>query len=153
MRLMGDILRKLFNLHQSLNINTMQPLYEEKLGEISSLDNVLQVMQSFEVLNEVVGSKALEHDLSSASILIQDFLNEPTLLNDEDVVKLMLHMVHNVLNGFSTKFSEGPDKQGKEVLINISASLERICSRNFLPKKYKRMWSTLSMWTIPLLAL
>lgn len=153
-RLMGDILRKLFNLHQSLNINRMQPLYEENLGEISSLDNALQVMQSFEILNEVVGSKALEHDLSAASTLIQDLLNEPALLNDEDMVELMLHMVHNVLNGFSAKFSEeGPDKQGREVLISISASLERICSSKSLPEKVKRMSSTLNTRIIPILAL
>lgn len=153
-RLMGDILRKLFNLHQSLNINRMHPLYEEKLGEISSLDNALQFMQSFEILNEVVGSKALEHDLSAASTLIQDLLNEPTLLNDEDMVELMLHMVHNVLNGFSAKFSEeGPDEQGREVLISISASLERICSSKSLPEKVKRMSSTLNTRIIPILAL
>jgi hypothetical protein len=38
----------------------MQPLYEDKIKEISSLDNAVQVMQSFEILNEVVGSKYLE---------------------------------------------------------------------------------------------
>jgi len=152
-RLMGDILRNLFNLHQSLNINAMPPLYEEKRGEISSLDNVLQAVQSFEILNEVVGSKALEHDLSAASTLIQDLLNEPSLLNDEDMVELVLHMVHNVLNGFSAKFSEeGSDKQGKEVLISISASLERICSSNSLPEKVKRMSSTLNTRIITILA-
>jgi len=63
-------------------------------------------------------------------------------------------MVHNVLNGFSAKFSEGgPDEQGREVLISISASLERICSSKSLPEKVKRMSSTLNTRIIPILAL
>lgn len=57
----------------------MQPLYEEKLGEISSLDNALDVMQYFEILNEVVRSKGLEHDLSGTSTLI----HVDVITNDE----------------------------------------------------------------------
>ncbi|XP_057858606.2 uncharacterized protein LOC131067553 isoform X1 [Cryptomeria japonica] len=150
-RLMGEILSKIFHLQQSLK---PQLFYKDNDGEISPWTNMLQIMQSFETLNEVVGSKALQYDSIAASTIVQNLLNEQALLNDEDMVMIVLHMVHNVLNGFSSRFSEeGLCKQGKDVLICISSSLENFCCSQSLTQKVKTMSSTLNTRICSLLAL
>lgn len=135
--LMGELLQRVLDLRQCI-IKSISL-------QIPSAAEFSKYMEDFEILNNEVGLKALEQDAWGAASLVKDLLGNNNVVNDEDILELVLHMVNSVVKGLhASKEADGCNQKDESALPDIAASLNRIYHDTCLCERLRNMAFTLA---------